>query len=97
MKLSKTLNPLRRPSDSSKMQQAIEWLENQGYSFSRPTEWQLKIGLFNFYPDRGTILRDGDRHSHPRRGLSALQELLERSRERPTSTFDMALEPARRR
>jgi hypothetical protein len=96
--MAKIRKPLRQPMDSAKMQQAIDWLEEQGYPVSRPTEWQLKIGPFNFYPDKGTILRDGDRQPHSGRGLAALEKLLARQpRERPTEVLELVIEPAPRR
>jgi hypothetical protein len=87
--MAKIRKPLRQPTDSAKMRQAIDWLEEQGYPVSRLTEWQLKIGPINFYPDKGTILYDGDRHPHHDRGLAALQELL-RARAQPEDfTIDL--------
>jgi hypothetical protein len=59
--------PARRPTDSMAMREAIDWLCNAGIPFIRPTDWQLKIGPLNFYPDKGTIHRDGNRRPHPER------------------------------
>lgn len=93
--MSKTVKPSRYQRDSDKMRQAIDWLETQGYSFSRPTEWQLKIGEINFYPDKGTIIRDRGRLPHPDRGLAALQKLLPRPTiSLVTDDMDIVLRPA---
>ena len=74
--MSKASKSLHRPTDSIEMHDAIEWFYEWGYPFTRPTDYQLKIGPFNFYPSTGTIHRDGDRQPHPDRGLAALKKLL---------------------
>lgn len=95
--MSKTLKPLRYPGDSPKMNEAINWLEKHGYSVSRPTKWQLKIGPFNFYPDKGTIHQDRNHQPHPDRGLAALQRLLPRpALNLSADEFEIVLLPADR-
>jgi hypothetical protein len=77
------------------MTEALAWLDAHGIRVTRPTAWQLKIGPYNYYPDKGTIHRDGDRQPHPERGLPALQQLLH-----PFLEAEMAqpvLRPANRR
>ena len=64
------------PDDSPAMQAALGWLTQAGLRFTRPTRYQLKIGPLSFYPDKGTLYRDGDRQALPERGLPALQALL---------------------
>jgi len=62
--------------DSPAMRAALRWLTQAGLRFTRPTRYQLKIGALSFYPDKGTLYRDGDRQALPERGLPALQSLL---------------------
>ena len=72
--------PITDPDDSPAMQTALRWLTQAGLRFTRPTRYQLKIGALSFYPDKGTLYRDGDRQALPERGLPALQHLLDRPR-----------------
>src|SRR5690349_16467845 len=68
--------PTTYPDDSPAMQAALGWLTQAGLRFTRPTRYQLKIGALSFYPDKGTLSRDGNRQALPDRGLPALQALL---------------------
>ncbi len=83
--MPKAPHPLRRPTDTAALTEALNWLDAQGIRYTRPTEWQLKIGPYSFWPGKGTIHRDGDRQPHPDRGLPALQQLL-----RPLLEAEMA-------
>lgn len=86
-----------RSTDSAAMREAIDWLNNEGIPFIRPTNWQLKIGPINFYPDKGTIHCDDERR-HPEWGLAALQELLrQRNATRAIDPFDLVPQRPRRR
>ncbi|HVK58594.1 MAG TPA: hypothetical protein VM735_07435 [Candidatus Kapabacteria bacterium] len=49
---------LRQPGDSRLMSQTIAWCAAQGLPVRRVSPYQLKIGVFNFYPDKGTHNRD---------------------------------------
>src|SRR5215218_8723195 len=66
--------------DSPAMRAALRWLTQAGLRFTRPTRYKLKIGALSFYPDKGTLYRDGDRQALPERGLPALQCLLDQPR-----------------
>jgi len=77
--MTKNLDAIRRPMDSGEMRAAITWLEKQGLLVRRPTEWQLKVGPINFYPDRGTIICDGEVEPLQSRGLGALRDFLVRN------------------
>lgn len=59
------------PDDPPKMVQAIDRLNSLGIMFERKTLYQLKIDQWNFYPGRGTIVRDGGLPEQDR-GLEAL-------------------------
>jgi hypothetical protein len=73
---SPTITPTSYADDSQAMRAALRWLAQAGLRFTRPTRYQLKIGPLSFYPDKGTLYRDGDRQALPERGLPALQALL---------------------
>jgi hypothetical protein len=60
---------------------AVRWLFDVKAPFVRTSATPLKVGRFNFYPDKGTIYLDGDRAPLPQRGFHAFQEL-RRTRER---------------
>ena len=71
-----TDTPTTYPDDSPAMRAALHWLTQAGVVFTRPTRYQLKIDPLSFYPDKGTLYRDGNRQTLPERGLPALQALL---------------------
>ncbi len=77
-----------QPDDCPAMQAALRWLTQAGLRFTRPTRYQLKIGSLSFYPDKGTLYRDGDRQAFPDRGLLALQALLGNRQPRPAHRSD---------
>lgn len=57
-----------------------DWLKAHGISFILPTEHQIKIGDWNFYPSTGKIYRDG----HPtkaEKGAGAMIQILEQQRQ----------------
>jgi hypothetical protein len=60
------------PGDPPRMVEAIERLNALGIEFERKTVFHLKIDEWNFYPGRGTIVRDGCPGAEPDRGLDAL-------------------------
>ncbi|MFG1437781.1 hypothetical protein V5F38_01090 [Xanthobacter sp. V0B-10] len=60
------------PDDPPRMAHAIHRLNALGICFERKTAYQLKIDEWNFYPGRGTIVRDGHPAAEPDRGLAAL-------------------------
>ncbi|MFG1430443.1 hypothetical protein V5F44_07460 [Xanthobacter sp. V2C-8] len=64
--------PAPLPDDPPRMVHAIQRLNSLGISFERKTAYQLKIDEWNFYPGRGTIVRDGHPAAEPDRGLTAL-------------------------
>ena len=80
MKSSATSNPKAGPNDPDKMRDAIEALNAEGVRFSRPTQYQLKVGDINFYPGTGRIFRDGEDKAWEQQGLSALISYLREKR-----------------
>jgi DNA-binding response OmpR family regulator len=72
MKTLTKSNPKAEPNDTDEMRAAIEFLTSEGVNFSRPTQYQLKIGDLSFYPDTGRIFRDGESTAWEQRGLEVL-------------------------
>lgn len=60
------------PDDPPRMAHAINCLNALGICFERKTAYQLKIDEWNFYPGRGTIVRDGHPAAERDCGLAAL-------------------------
>ena len=75
----KPLEPL--PDDTDDMQIAIDVLNRARVKCERKTKWQLKIGDLSYYPDKGTICRDGPDRALPERGLESLMRLVTESQE----------------
>lgn len=77
---------LHKPDDSINMQRAIKRLVSNGYEVSRKSPHQLKVGSCNFYPDRGTITRDGAKRIEQKgidHFITLLQECEAPTRSRP--------------
>lgn len=67
---------MNRKNNSAKMNHAIEQLTAEGIHFDQPTRFQIKVGLINFDPDRGTIYVDGESKGRRERGFETFLELL---------------------
>ena len=95
---------LYKPDDSLRMQLAIKRLVRIGYAVSRKSPHQLKVGSFNFYPDTGTITRDGAKRIE-QKGIDHFIDLLKehepsprprppfRKRENNEASLTIAFEP----
>src|ERR1035437_10113722 len=70
----KPLKPL--PDDTDEMQISINVLNCARVNCERKTKWQLKIGDLSYYPDKGTIYRDGADEALRERGLDSLMRLV---------------------
>lgn len=51
--------PLDMAGDSPAIIQAVAALRACGITPHRPSRQQLKVGCYNYYPDRQTLLKDG--------------------------------------
>ncbi len=51
--------PLDLPGDSTAVKQAIAALQARDITPHRPSREQIKVGSYNYYPDRQTLLIDG--------------------------------------
>lgn len=69
------LFPARMPDDTTAFKNAVHFLEEMGVKFRRPSLDQLKIGFINYWPNTGTIQKDGERRRRER-GKEALRKLL---------------------
>ncbi len=90
MKKTATSNPAVGPNDTDKMRDAIEALNAEGVRFSRPTQYQLKIGDLNFYPGTGRIFRDGEDKAWDQQGLTVLISYLRERRKSVAKIIDFA-------
>ncbi len=61
--------------DTPAMCAALEQLTEARIRFQRKTRYQIKVGDLSFYPDKGTIFRDGDRQALDARGLDQFLSL----------------------
>lgn len=51
--------PYRLKTDSVAFQRAMDALDASGLTYYRPTDYLLKAGLWNYYPNKGTLQEDG--------------------------------------
>jgi hypothetical protein len=72
MKRKRFPNDRSLPDDTPAMAKAIATLKDHDIPFIRTSRFQLKIDEWNFYPDRGTIVRDDGSAAETDRGLDAL-------------------------
>jgi hypothetical protein len=67
-------------SSDEAVDQAIMVLKEAGVRYiEKKTQFQLKIGPFNYYPAKGTIYRDGEPKARSESGVQALVALLRKS------------------
>lgn len=57
------------------MREAVAWCRSKKLNIRRSSDFQLKLGLINFYPERGTIFIDRI-GTLPDRGLSVLKSIV---------------------
>lgn len=50
--------PLSMPGDSLEMTEAVAVIRKRTKRVTRKTKYQLKIGVINYYPERGTVHLD---------------------------------------
>jgi hypothetical protein len=73
--------PLDLPGDSDAHKRAISALQARGITPHRPKESQIKVGCWNYYPDRQTLLKDGGKSE--KATLAAFLEKVSEAAERP--------------
>lgn len=65
--------------------EAIDFLNEAGIPFDRPSKLQVKIGPVNFYSGKGRVHVDGERTIRPGTGLEALKAVLRERGHLPSS------------
>lgn len=58
------------------MKDAMAWLDERGVVYLHLPPHQIKIGMINFWPGKGTITVDGEQQRRGAKGLPALAKLL---------------------
>ncbi len=56
--------------------EALATLRANGVKARQTSPYQIKVGTWNFWPDTGTITRDGERGKRKERGLEDLLALV---------------------
>lgn len=56
----------------------MQTFDAHGIRYWKPTAFQLKVGIYSFYPGKGTIYLDGAPEARPERGLPSFIELVQR-------------------
>lgn len=74
--MKKPSGPLHQDGDSQAMTTAVNQLVELKVKLRRPSPYQLKVGCWNFWPDKETIQRDSQ-CSAPERGLQAFIQKLQ--------------------
>jgi hypothetical protein len=69
---------------------ALERLAAERIRHRQTSEFQIKVGSFNFYPDKETIYMDGERKARPERGLESFLALIAKVRARNPRAFEYA-------
>lgn len=62
--------------NTSQMNSALERLRAERIRHQQTSEYQIKVGPYNFYPGKGTIFVDGEEGVRPERGLDSFVALL---------------------
>lgn len=65
----------KRPN-TSQMNSALERLRAERIRHQQTSEYQIKVGPYNFYPGKGTIFVDGEEGVRTERGLDSFVALL---------------------
>lgn len=77
--------------DSDAMERDKNTIRAAKMPFRQTNAYQIKHGTFNFYPDKGTIFRDGDRNRLEERGVAAFMKLCGYPKE-PVASIDISTE-----
>ena len=69
--------------NSPKISSALERLRADRIPHKQTSEFQMKVGPYNFYPGKGTIFMDRDVKARPERGIESFIPRLQTSRWKP--------------
>jgi hypothetical protein len=78
---------MQRTDNSYEMNLAIDRLNAEHIRHEQTTDYQLKVGPYNFYPGTGTIFLDGASDRQPERGLENFLLLIRKLRKRNPHAF----------
>ena len=73
-------------STTPEMRHTLDRLCAAGIRYKQTSDFQIKVGPYNFYPGRGTIYLDSETKARPERGLDNFIKIIARLRERTGST-----------
>ena len=68
--------------NSPEMSLALKRLCAERIRHKQTSDYQIKVGPYNFYPGKGTIFLDGDREARPERGIEAFIKMMLKLKER---------------
>ena len=71
------------------MNAALERLRAERVHHKQTSDFQIKVGPYNFYPGKGTIFMDRAPKARPERGLDNFVTLLRKLKERNPRLFEM--------
>lgn len=72
--------PLKTDTDTAKMRETVDWCSANSINFKRVSQYQIKVGHLNYYPDRETIQFDG-KPKLPYSTFEKFKRLAQRNRE----------------
>jgi hypothetical protein len=71
------------------MNAALERLRAERIRHTQTSDYQIKVGSYNYYPGKGTIFMDRDPKARPERGLDNFIALLRKLKDRNPRLFEM--------
>ncbi|MEY9392086.1 hypothetical protein ABIF65_011656 [Bradyrhizobium japonicum] len=81
---------MTRGHNSPEMNFALERLAAERIRHEQTSKFQIKVGPYNFYPDKGTIYMDRDQKARLERGLEEFLALITKLRARNPRAFEYA-------
>jgi hypothetical protein len=77
------------------MLQALDRLRAEGIRYKQTSNFQIKVGPYNFYPGKGTIFMDREVEARVERGLNSFIDIVSKLRDRkpPAASNDQRTEP----
>lgn len=76
-----------RPNKTPEMIEALERLRAEHIRHKQTSEFQIKVGPYNFYPGKGTIFMDRDSAARTERGLGSFISLVCKLRDKNPRAF----------
>jgi hypothetical protein len=64
------------------MLQALDRLRAEGIRYQQTSNFQIKVGPYNFYPGKGTIFMDREVEARVERGLNGFINIVSKLRDR---------------